>query len=72
MDIDPVDKHISPYSSRKYQNIIWQEVTPGWLGIYRSVEWADPPVIEYLKDLKFATRSQLLKNFIRQERQEAH
>jgi hypothetical protein len=38
-------------------------VDPGWLGIYRAIEWADHPVLEYLKDLKFATRSQFLRHF---------
>ncbi len=58
-----IQKYISPYSSRRFQEIAWQDVTPGWLGIYRAVTWADSPVIEYLKNLKFATRSQLLRHF---------
>ncbi|GEM_PF-2183613 len=63
MAADSVREYISPYSSRMFQDIAWQGATPGWLGIYRAVEWADPPVLEYLKDLKFATRSQLLRHF---------
>jgi hypothetical protein len=63
MDFDSGKEYISPYSSRRFQDIAWQEVTPGWLGIYQAVEWADPPVLEYLKDMRLATRSQLLKNF---------
>ena len=63
MDTDAVRDYISPYSSRRFQDIAWQDVTPGWLGIYRGVAWADPPVLEYLKNLKFATRSQLLGHF---------
>jgi hypothetical protein len=56
-------EYISLYSSRRFQDITWQGVASGWLGIYRAVEWADPPVLEYLTDLKFATRSQLLRHF---------
>jgi hypothetical protein len=63
MAADFAKEYISPYSSRRFQDIDWQAATPGWLGIYRAVEWADPPVLEYLKDLKFATRSQLLRHF---------
>lgn len=63
MVMDPDTKYISPYSSRRYRDVSWQNVSPNWLGIYQAVEWADPPVLEYLKALRFATRSQLLKNF---------
>jgi hypothetical protein len=63
MAADCVKEYVSPYSSGRFQNIAWQGVNPGWAGIYRAVEWADPPVLEYLKDLKFATRSQLLRHF---------
>jgi len=63
MDMDLLKERISPYSSRRHQSIAWQEVAHGWLGIYQAVEWADPPVLEYLKHLKFATRSQLLSHF---------
>lgn len=63
MDSLPIDERISPYSASRFTGVAWQEVSPGWLGIYRAVEWADPPVLEYLKSLKFATRAQLLKNF---------
>ena len=45
---DPVAERISPYSARRYQKVNWQEVTPGWLGIYRAVEWADIRVHESL------------------------
>jgi hypothetical protein len=63
MATDSIKEYISPYSSRIFQDVAWQGITPGWFGIYRAVEWADPPVLEYLKDLKFATRSQLLSHF---------
>ena len=58
-----IKENASPYSSRRFKDIAWQGTTPGWLGIYRAVEWADPPVLEYLNYLKFATRSQLLRHF---------
>jgi hypothetical protein len=63
MAADCVREHISPYSTGRFQGITWQSTSPGWLGIYRAVEWADSPVLEYLKNLKFATRSQLLRHF---------
>lgn len=63
MDSVPGNERVSPYSAGRFTGITWQDVSPGWLGIYRAVEWADPPVLEYLKYLKFATRAQLLKNF---------
>ncbi len=63
MSIGHAQEHVSPYSSKRYREIAWQKVSPGWLGIYRAVAWAKPPVLEYLKKLKFATRSQLLRHF---------
>jgi hypothetical protein len=55
-------EYISPFSVRRYRSVAWQEVGPAWAGIYRAVIWADAPVLEYLKHLKFATRSQLLRH----------
>ena len=63
MDANYAGEYISPYSTRRFQEVAWQTLDPGWRGIYRAIAWADPPVLEYLKDLKFATRSQLLRHF---------
>jgi hypothetical protein len=63
MIIAPAREYISPYSARRYQQVAWQDVSPGWSGIYRAVAWADSPVLEYVQMLKFATRSQLLRHF---------